>query len=79
MSVLTEFEETALLGAKKVREFLNYEGDNKQYMNRAKVGAVAMGSYARLRATLANERQLELIERRIKAIDVEVRALPATV
>jgi len=64
-SVLEEFEETALQGCRAVREFLTYRGGNKEYLNRAKAGAVAMGSYARLRATIANEAQIKLIERRL--------------
>ena len=64
--VLGEFESTALLGAKKVREFLNYQGENKDYLHKAKVGAMTMGSYSRLRATMANERALDLQERKAK-------------
>lgn len=74
---LIEFEETALMGCKAVREFLTYSGENKAYLNRAKVGAVAMGSYARLRATMANERQLRLIEQ--KNHGRQVRTLPESV
>jgi hypothetical protein len=63
--VLEEFKMTALMGCKAVREFLTYQGENKAYLNRAKAGAVAMGSYARLRATLANEQQIALIQQRL--------------
>lgn len=63
--VLKEFEETALQGCRAVRQFLTYQGSNKEYLDRAKVGAVAMGSYARLRATAANEQQIRLIESRL--------------
>ena len=67
MSVpLQDFEETAVLGCKAVREFLIYQGTNKQFYDRAKVGAVAMGSYARLRATLANETSLRLLANRVE-------------
>lgn len=58
--VLNEFEETAMLGAKKVREFLSYQGSNKDYLHKAKAGSMAMGAYSRLRATLANETALRL-------------------
>lgn len=68
LPVLAEFEQTATLGARKVREFLNYLGDNKDYFNKAKVGAVAMGSYSRLRATLANERALKLQEKKVEKL-----------
>lgn len=66
--VLKEFEQTALMGCKAVREFLTYSGDNKAYLNRAKAGAVAMGSYARLRATLANEQAIALMAQRQGAL-----------
>lgn len=82
--VLKEFEQTALMGCKAVREFLTYQGDNKNYLNRAKAGAVAMGSYSRLRATMANEKQIALVERRIQQLQEsdggeDVRALPKAV
>lgn len=81
MDVIGEFEETALMGCRAVREFLTYQGDNRTYLNRAKAGAVAMGAYARLRATRANERQIDLIEKRLEHLEVtsdaaNVRALP---
>lgn len=78
IGVLEEFEETALAGCKAVREFLTYRGSNKEYLNRAKAGAVAMGSYSRLRATMANEAQIRLIEKRLESRD-SVPALPAVV
>lgn len=59
-NVRKEFEETALMGCKAVREFLTYQGSNKVYSLKARAGAVAMGSYSRLRATMANEVALEL-------------------
>lgn len=77
--VLKEFEQTALMGAKAVREFLTYQGDNKMYLNHAKVGAVAMSSYSKLRGTVNAEKQLQLIQQRLlKETDgnVTVRALP---
>ena len=63
-NVRKEFEETALLGCKAVREFLTYQGDNKKYGLKARAGAVAMGSYSRLRATMANEKALALAVRK---------------
>lgn len=63
-AVLDEFEKTAVLGAQRVRAFLNSNGDKKKLFNHARVGAVAMGSYARLRATIANEEALRLMAER---------------
>ena len=59
--VRKEFEETALLGCKAVRAFLAYQGNNRDYRDKAKAGAVAMGSYSRLRATIANETALAMM------------------
>lgn len=80
-NVIGEFEETALIGNKAVREFLNYRGNNKEYLNRAKVGAVAMGTYARLRATLANESQLRMLQERFIKHERsdDVPALPSAI
>lgn len=75
--VLKEFEDTALMGCKAVREFLTYSGENKAYLNRAKAGAVAMGSYSRLRATMANERAIRLTEQRIDANPFANHPVPA--
>lgn len=69
--VLKEYETTALMGCKAMREFLTYQGDNKGYLNRAKVGAVAAGNYAKLRGTMANEEQLRLIQRRMNERHLE--------
>lgn len=74
--VLQEFEEVALQGCRAIKEFLTYRGNNKEYLNRAKVGAVAMGSYARLRATLANEAQIKLIQQRL-LVDEKPKQMPA--
>lgn len=64
--VLEEFEETAVLGTRAVRDFLSDSGKAKKEggFNKAKIGVNAMSSYARLRATLANEQALRLMELR---------------
>lgn len=76
---INEYEETALLGMKHVRAFLNYEGNEPRYLHKAKVGAMAMSSYARLRATRANERALALVDQRQQLGSAEPRRLPAAV
>lgn len=63
--IRAEFEEVAVIGCKAVREFLGYRGANREYFDRARVGAVAMSTYARLRATMANEEALRLASKRI--------------
>lgn len=59
--VIDEFEEVAILGCKAVKAFLAYQGSNKDYFHKARAGAMAMGSYSRLRATMANEEALRLM------------------
>lgn len=58
--VRREFEETAVIGCRVVREFLTRRTKDKLSLHRAKAGAVAMASYARLRGTMANEEALRL-------------------
>lgn len=69
--VLEEFEETAVLGTRAVRQFLTAsEPSGKRAeksagsYNKARIGVGAMASYARLRATVANEQALRLMELR---------------
>lgn len=69
-TVLSEFEETALMGARAVRAFLTYQGtQNKDYFAKARVGAVAMSSYGRLRATMANEAALKLAATKVETVE----------
>jgi len=57
---LDEFETTAIEGAKRIRAFFAYEGTtNKTYMDKAKIGAVVIGGYARLRASETNRMSIE--------------------
>ncbi len=63
--LVEQFEDTAILGMEHVRHFLTYEGDNPKYLQKAKIGAMAMSAYTRLRATRANERALVLAAQRI--------------
>lgn len=63
--ILNEYETAAREGLSAIREFLSYRGKDRDYHLRAKIGGVVAGSYARLRATLANERALALAEKRI--------------
>lgn len=62
-----KLEEVAVAGLDAMKAFLTYQGQNGDYLKKAKVGAVAVGSYTRLRATMANERQLDIIAQRIAA------------
>lgn len=52
--ITQELRDTAIAGAKSVRAFLAYQGENQNYFQKARVGAVAMSAYTRHRATQAN-------------------------
>lgn len=43
------FEEVALEGAAHLKAFFAYEGDNPRFFQRAKLGAMAINGYARIR------------------------------
>lgn len=65
--IIEAAEDVAREGLKAMKAFLAYQGNNKDYLARAKVGGVAVGSYTRLRATMANERQLDILTVRLGA------------
>jgi hypothetical protein len=62
-----ESEATEQLDA--VREYRVYKGNNQDYAKRAKLAIGVIGAYVRLRATMANERSNDLIERRLLSGD----------
>lgn len=61
---IEQFEEAALEGLKKLREFFKYEGDNPRYFQRAKVAASTIAAYTRLRASESNRLAVELMAER---------------
>lgn len=70
-----EAEATEQLAA--VREYRSYKGNNPDHAKRAKLAIGVIGAYVRLRATLANEKSNELIERRMLGGEPPApRALP---
>jgi hypothetical protein len=48
-----------------IREYRTYQGNNPDYGKRAKMAIGVIGAYVRLRATMANEKSNDLIERRM--------------
>jgi hypothetical protein len=60
-----------------IRAYRTYQGGNPEYKQRAKISIGVIGAYVRLRATLANERSNDLIERRLRGADAEPKALAA--
>lgn len=72
-------EEEAIEQLGAFRAYRVYQGENPDYKQRAKIAIGVIGSYVRLRATIANEKSNELIERRMDALGGgadAVRALP---
>ncbi len=53
-------ESVALEGASQIRAFFTYEGDNPAYLQKAKLGAAAIGGYSRIRASETNRQAVEL-------------------
>lgn len=76
-NAIDEFEETARLGAKAMRAYLAYLGDDKKYLDKAKVGAAAVSGYARIRASESNRMSVELIASRVAVADGEPKRLKA--
>lgn len=66
---IEEHEEVARMGLKVMREYLTYQGGNKEYLQKAKIGATAVASYTRHYASLTNREMLRLAqERHLKAL-----------
>lgn len=72
---IDQFEEVALEGLKKLREFFKYEGSDPRYLQKAKVAATAIAAYTRVRASESNRMAVELMAEKQGANDSKV--LPA--
>lgn len=59
-STLSNFEELALKGMKAMSEYLTYRGTDPQFLQRAKVGCVAVGAYGRAYAARTNRMAVKL-------------------
>ena len=64
---LQAFEDVALAGVKKIMEYFKYEGTNPIYFQKAKIGAGAVSSYARFRASETNRMGIEIAAKRLRA------------
>jgi hypothetical protein len=64
---IDESEDLARISMKAMRAFLTYQGDNQQYYHKAKVAAVGLTNYVRLRATENNRMMVELAAKRSDA------------
>lgn len=61
---IDEAEEVALVGLKAMKAYLAYQGTNKDYLNKAKVGCQAVQGYTRHYASLTNREALRLATQR---------------
>lgn len=59
-NAIETLEQVALEGAKQLRAFFAYEGDNPRYLQKAKLGAVAISGYARVRQSETGRMAVEL-------------------
>jgi hypothetical protein len=65
MAFIDALEEEAQAQLDEVRKERVYQGSNPDYMKRAKLALGIIGSYVRLRATVANEHTNKLVEMRM--------------
>lgn len=66
---IEEAEDVAREGLRAMREYLAYQGANKDYLLKAKVGGTAVASYTRHYASLTNREMLRLAtERKTKEL-----------
>jgi hypothetical protein len=54
------FEDVALDGVRQLKAFFTYQGENAAYFQKARLGAVAISGFARIRASETNRIQTEL-------------------
>ncbi len=57
-------QDLALESMKAMSAFLKYQGENQQYYHKAKVAAVGLTNYVRLRATENNRMMVEIAAKR---------------
>ena len=69
-------EAEALEELATIRQYRTYQGTNSDYRGRAKIAIAVIGAYVRLRATMANERTNELVERRLLGSGSDVPSMP---
>jgi hypothetical protein len=56
-------------GVKAMRAYLSYEGSDKRYLERAKVGAALASAWVKARASESNRMQVELIATRVVSLE----------
>ena len=67
-SFIEEAEIVALEGLRAMKAYLAYQGENKDYLQKAKVGGQAVQGYTRHYASLTNREMLKLAAAKQKAL-----------
>lgn len=57
-------EDVALDGAKQLKAYFSYQGENPTYHHKAKLGAACISGYSRVRASETNRMAVELQAKR---------------
>lgn len=76
-SFVEELETEAIEQLAEIKAARVYQGTNPDYRAKAKLAIGVIGAYVRLRATMANERSNDLIERRLLAGERQPERLSA--
>ncbi len=61
---IEEAEDVALEGLKAMKAYLAYQGSNKEYQQKAKIGAQAVQGFTRHYASLTNREALKFAQER---------------
>lgn len=69
--LVDELEDVAREGLKAMRAYLTYQGGNKEYLQKAKVGGTAVAAYTRHFASLTNRDALGLALKRQELPDAK--------
>jgi hypothetical protein len=64
-TTLDELEDTAVLGMKSVREYLDYKGNDQRYGQQAGKAVSIITALARIRASESNRMAVELMAQRV--------------
>lgn len=64
---LETLEALAMEGAKQIKAFFAYQGEDRTYLQKAKLGAAVITGYSRLRASETNRMAVELASARLDA------------
>lgn len=66
-TLIDELEAEAIAQLGEVKKYRTYQGSNPEFRQKAKLAIGIIGSYVRLRATLANEETNRLVAARLEA------------